>query len=715
MIKAIRNLGFFELKEVSGKEIFDIEEFEKVKAENPQIIAKLIAEKATAKTRIKVYVLKIENNRLTYELDETVYKGNDCHEDKYRDYLFKEPRSSKGSYISPTFKLSPPAEQKPATKKGITLSAKLKKDIDKIDPKKISYDKHTKSLSITPDMIEDDLKVLLDKSDDKIKKILKSLFDKAHSPSTSASRLYEYLSEVPDDLKEFKAFDARTIDSVLQKIREENKDKKKSSILITVKPNGNYLANLPKPNISKKFINGFIKETKYLDQNAPTDYNPENQKGQCSICLRGKLPLLGYLRPYNFFTVDKVGFYPSFKNYESWKYFPVCESCGILIQAGKNFLENHFRARIAGYNVLVIIKNKELIDKQKRFLDFSSMKSFKQIADIEKVLIKKLPGLATVESYNFMFYKEKENQFEILLLIPEVLPSRIKKIVDAIKEIKEKFELSNWFDIDKIQKNRGNWRIDADLYFLEEGVGVRVDFPKIEYSPTKIKVLNLIQSVFIEHQISYREIISEISSKLQFVFKQSLNFRNDTVFKLAPYVFSGAATIEFLKEVKVMATEVTKLNNGAEYPEKLKEIFEKHNVFFNTPQRRACFLIGVLYGKLEALQASPLIGKKGTSLGWLRSLDLRWDYLIIDLFPRIHLKFKEYDNATPILGREVKEVFELTSSEIAGCGNSGLEREEIPFYFTLGWASYKRFLPPKSKEEDIEENKTNTLYEEVLK
>lgn len=646
MIKAIRDLGFFEFKEVSGKEIFDIEEFEKFRKENPQLIAKLIAEKATARTGIKEYVLRIENGELTYELDETVYKDNNCHEDKYRDDLYKEPRSSKGSYISPTFKLSPPASEK-AKKKG--------------------------------------------------------------EPSTSASRLHEYLCEASDDLKEFKVFDAKAIDSVLQKIREENKDNK-SSILITIKPNGHCLANFT--NVCEKFINGFIEETKYLGQNAPNDYNPQNQKGQCSICLRENMPLLGYLKPYNFFTVDKIGFYPSFKNYESWKYFPVCESCGILIQAGKNFLENHFRARIAGYDTLVIVKNKELIEKQKRFVDFNSMKSFKQIADMEKVLIKKLPELTTVESYNFMFYREKQNQFEILLLMPDVLPSRIKKIVDTIKEIKEKFEQSNWFDLDKVQKNNAGWRIDADFYFLEEGVGERVDFPKIEYSPTKIKVLNVIQSVFIEHQISYREIISEISSKLQFVFKQSLNFGKDPVFKLPPYVFSGAATIDFLKEVRVMETEVTKIGSGEEYPERLKEIFEKHNVFFDTPQKRACFLVGVLYGKLEALQSSPLIGKKGTSLGWLRSLDLRWDYLIKDLFPRIHLKFKEYDSATPILGREVKEVFGLTSAEIESCGDGGLEREEIPFYFTLGWTSYKTFLPPKRKEEDVDEDKTNNVEKE---
>ncbi|PMP86370.1 MAG: type I-B CRISPR-associated protein Cas8b/Csh1 [Thermodesulfobium narugense] len=647
MIKAIRDLGFFELKEVSGKEIFDIEKFEEIREENPQLIAKLIAEKATARTGVKVYVLKIEDDELTYELDETVYKDNDCREDKYRDYLFKEPRSSKGSYISPTFKLSPPVSEK-AIKRG--------------------------------------------------------------EPSTSASRLYEYLKNAPDDLKEFKKFDAKEIDSVFQKIRKENKDNK-SSILITIKPNGNCLASLS--NLCKKFIDGFIEETKYLAQNAPKDYNPANQKGQCSICLRENLPLLGYFKPYNFFTVDKIGFYPSFKNYESWKYFPVCESCGILIQAGKNFLENHFRARMAGYNTLVIVKNKELVEKQKRFVDFNSMKSFKQIAYIERFLIKQLPELTNVESYNFMFYREKQNQFEILLLIPEVLPSRIKRIVDAIKEIKEKFEWSNWFDLDKVQKNKGNWRIDTDFYFIEESVGERVDFPKIEYSPTKVKVLNLFQSVFVGTPISFKEIISEISSKLQFVFRQSLNFDNAPVFKLAPYVFSGAATIEILKEVNVMETEVSKMAKNEDYPERLKEVFDKHKTFFDTPQKRACFLVGVLYGKLEALQASSLINKKGTSLGWLRSLDLRWDHLVKDLFPRIHLKFKEYDNATPVLGKEVKEVFRLTSSEIESCGAEGLEREEIPFYFTLGWTSYKTFLPPKAKEEeDVDEDKINSQEKE---
>jgi CRISPR-associated protein Csh1 len=643
MIKAIRDLGFFELKEVSGQEIFNIEEFEKIKEENPQLIARLIAEKATARTGIKVYVLKIEEGKLTYELDETVYKGNDCREDRYRDYLFKEPRSSKGSYISPTFKLSPPVSEK----------AKKKDE-----------------------------------------------------PSTSASRLYKYIEEAPDDLKEFKAFGAKAIDLVLQKIREENKDNK-ASILITIKPNGNYPAN--STNVSKKFIEGFIRESKYLDQNAPKDYNHENQRGQCSICLRENKSLLGYLRPYNFFTVDKVGFYSGFKNYESWKYFPVCESCGILIQAGKNFLENHFRARIAGYNTLVIAKNKELVERQKKFVDFNSMKSFKQIANIEKVLIKKLPELTTLESYNFMFYREKQNQFEILLLIPDVLPSRIKNIVDAIKGIKERFEQSNWFDLDNIQKNNGNWRIDADFYFLEEGVGERVDLPKIEYSPTTVKVLDLIQAVFLGHPVAYREVVYEITSKIQFCFKQSLKSTKDNrpiIDKFAAYVFSGAATIEFLKEAEVMETQVTKAESIEEYPQKLKEVFEKHKTFFDTPQKRACFLVGVLYGKLEGKQTA--LDKKGASLGWLRSLDLKWEYITKELYPRIHHKFKEYDqigDKKAAFTEETKVLFDIASHEFSSCGNIELPREEIPFYFTLGWTTYKRFFPTKEELESETETK----------
>jgi len=629
MIKAIRDLGFFELKEISKGDIYHLDEFEKIKDDEPQLVARLISEKATSRTGVKVYALKIQDGNLTYEVDETVYKGKDCREDKYRDYLFKEPRSSKGSYISPTFKLSPPASER------------------------------TKI-------------------------------------STSASRLYEYLRTAPEELSKFKGFKKIEIESVLEKIREENKSSK-STILITIRPNGHNLVDIT--NVAKRFIDGFIDETKYLDQNAPVNYNPDIQRGQCSVCLRDNLPLLGYLRPFNFFTVDKIGFYPYLKNYESWKYFPVCESCGILVQAGKNFLENHFRAKIGGYDALVIIKNRELVEKEKRFVDFNRIKSFKQIADIERVLIEKLPELTTIESYNFMIYREKKRQFEILLLIPEVLPSRIKRIVDVIKEIREKFEHSEWFDLDNVQKIKDDWRIDTDFGFIEEAVGEQLNLAKIEYSPTRVNVLNLIQSVFVRDSISYSTIISEISSKLLFVFKQLLNFNKDPLFGIAPYAFSGAGTIEFLKEVGNMEIESIKMASDEGYPERLKEIFQKHEVFFNTPQKRACFLVGVLFGKLEGKQAA--LGKKGASLGWLRSLDLRWEYLTKELFPRIHLKFKEYDqigDKESALTEGAKVLFDITSYELSACGKDELSRDEIPFYFTLGWTTYKRFFPEYKNE-----------------
>lgn len=652
MIKAIRDLGFFELKEVSGKDIFDIKEFEEVRKTDPQLIAKLIAEKI--EPPVKVYALKIKNSKLTYEIDESIYKDintpRDDEERSYRNYLFKKPRSTrgeeKGTYLSLSFKL-----------------------VDTSDGKLFGYLR-------------------------KLRSVLKS-----NNVPKEIKELFKLVDKGKDAFK-------KGINKEFEKIKKLV-DIKKNFVMVTIKPDGKNL--IEHKVLTDDFIKRFVDEYRYPEDKVPESYNPEVQKGQCSVCLRENLDLLGYIRPYNFFTVDKIGFYPSFKNYESWKYFPVCESCGILIQAGKNFIDRYFdtknlKTNIAGYNAKVIFKTKEIVDKYKRFADIGS---FQKIAGLEKHFIKSLPQLKNVESYNFLFYEEVKNQFEILSLIPDVLPSRIKKIVDSIEKVKDSFYVSNWFDLDKIQKNEGDWRIDADFYFLEEGIGERTDLPKIEYSPTKVKVLDLIQSVFVGNPVAYREVVYEITSKIQLCFKQALRSAKDNrpiIDKFAAYVFSGAATTEFLKEVGVMEIENTKTGTGGEYPEKLKEIFEKHNVFFDMPQKRACFLIGVLYGKLEALQASPLIGKKGTSLGWLRSLDLRWDYLIKDMFPRVHMKFKEYDNATPILGKEVKEVFTFTSSEIEGCGGSGLEREEIPFYFTLGWTSYKSFLPPKSKQEDVDEN-----------
>lgn len=124
----------------------------------------------------------------------------------------------------------------------------------------------------------------------------------------------------------------------------------------------------------------------------------------------------------------------------------------------------------------------------------------------------------------------------------------------------------------------------------------------------------------------------------------------------------------------------------------LSDFFRDYNQVYENPEKRVCFIVGVLFGKLEATQLARL--NSNPCLAWLKSMNLSKGE-IERIFWKVIEKSKQYHNHPyPAYTERVKQVAQSFDSEYAASGETwSMSIDEIRFFFTMGWTLYDRFLP----------------------
>jgi len=75
----------------------------------------------------------------------------------------------------------------------------------------------------------------------------------------------------------------------------------------------------------------------------------------CSVCLKERAEVYGFVNTYNFYTVDKPGFVTGgFKQQDAWKNYPVCFECAGSLELGKKYLNENLRFNFYGFRYLLI-------------------------------------------------------------------------------------------------------------------------------------------------------------------------------------------------------------------------------------------------------------------------------------------------------------------------------------------------------------------------
>lgn len=380
----------------------------------------------------------------------------------------------------------------------------------------------------------------------------------------------------------------------------------------------------------------------------------ENQV--CSVCGLTKAEVSGKTGVYKFYTIDKPGFIAGgLKEDIAWRNFPVCEECKTALERGKAFVEAKLSFRFHGLNYYLIPRL--LVGRQDALEEILSVLSDttksinlkksikKRITDDENEILDYLAQKSDTIALNFLFLRREQSAERILLLIEDVLPSRLSRL----------FIAKDYVD--------GIFNDDFNFYKLREFFS-KSDEAKREYDLTKY-FLAVIESVFKGQLQDYLFLLKFFMSSIrkEFIKDRYFNFRvKDALMDTVFLEYLGLITFE----EAVMEESV------------FDGVFDRYGGSFKTPAKRGIFLLGALTQLLLNKQwsdrkAKPFMKKlKGLKMS---EKDLK------ALLPDVQNKLEEYDS----FDKGKRKIATEASKYILEAGEAWkMPVDEINFYFACG-------------------------------
>lgn len=500
------------------------------------------------------------------------------------------------------------------------------------------------------------------------KKILQwvdKCWDELKDLSDEERAFLEKLKGILDENKE-------TILSQLIEKFSQRKPAKGSKNFLTIKFVGEkeYLGEYE---LFKKAVNMII-ANKFHASSSP-------EKIPCSVCGNEQKVSsdISAIADFKYATLDKPGFIMGGLNEkEAWKNIPVCWECMNLLQKGKEFIETNLKFKFYGLIYLLIpkllISEQELENILQILSDIKNIqiegKIKKKLTDDEREILDLIAQKNDVLTINFLFIK-KETQVskeDILLLIEDIYPSRLREIFEA----KDK--------VDKFLENEGRefnlWSIRQ--FFLKSD--------EKRKSPDLDKYfLGVVECIFKGKNLEKDLIFNFFMNKIREEFIKIAEGYSENHIKdaLRNILFFKYLHILDLKEEEKMT------------PSKFESIFAQYEKSFDTPEKRGIFLLGALTQALlntqyEKRGSKPFIKK-------LKSLKMNEDDFRA-LLPEVQNKLEEYDSfgsGKRTLASEISHYFLQSGKDWK------MSIDEMNFYFACGMNRYEELKPFLYTEKEV--------------
>lgn len=200
----------------------------------------------------------------------------------------------------------------------------------------------------------------------------------------------------------------------------------------------------------------------------------KGKKAECSICHEQKNEVFGFGSPFKYSTVDKTGTVSGFFNQKNnWVNYPICESCAIEMELGKNYITKHLTKYFFGKSYYLIPKaifpnDKESLDNALNLfseLDYQ-IKNSNDISSSEDYLMEKIGEIEkNIFTLNLLFFEEnsKKSAIKIKMMLEEIPPSRFRELFIEVPKIVNKNPLFKDVDYHYKKKQKQDLRFSFRL------------------------------------------------------------------------------------------------------------------------------------------------------------------------------------------------------------------------------------------------------------
>jgi CRISPR-associated protein Csh1 len=500
----------------------------------------------------------------------------------------------------------------------------------------------------------------------------------------------------------------------LEKSLKDNEDRILKDIVNKMEKDGTILTITFKDGETEYFVGDIEEFRSYFIYKATRDYYyiktgniHSKSSGVCSICGEENEEVYGLFRKFGFYTVDKVGNVSGFNPNEAWKTFPICLKCALAVEDGKKYLDENLRGRFYGtefYMIPKVLFEKDVEKILNRYNDLTKNAGInRDYSKHEKLLLRFLKNNDIYCYTTFMFFNEG-NDFKVLQMIEDVLPSRFSVLYDAVEKTENMTIFKNYrmnMDMKKLNKNQMEY-FKSIFNNKEDLEGLRFLFGYIkEFVDNDNEVfLKLMNSIFSNEKIDYYYLINKFVSKIQqeFVNKKSISLWAYKSFMIINFLINlNLININSNTRGEIISEHSSKIIY--DYIE-IDEFFEDNKEFFNSNDKKAVFLTGVLVNKLLNLQY-----QKRQSKPFLAKLHgLKLDKSKVEnIFKEATQKLMEYGQEDGI--NYYSRLRENIADKFIKSGNGwNLSNNEISYIFSLGIAMSGIFdnLQNKNKNEGEE-------------
>jgi CRISPR-associated protein Csh1 len=504
--------------------------------------------------------------------------------------------------------------------------------------------------------------------------------------TTFPIKLLSWFQKVIKEEKKYSSNDVKVIkktyevierhkEAIVHRIQEKLQDLK-GGVVLSVKVDGNYLKQIP------AFVSVFLAMVNEKEMKN----SAENQL--CSVCGQRSPIVMAGSSAFKFYTIDKPGFITGhFDESHSWRNYPVCPECNLLLQEGKRLTEEQLRFRFYGLSYLLIPEfifdetalRKEILDVlmsggKNRSLQDQAVNDY--IGE-EDEIFEYLQDASDHLVLNLLFMQKVQSAERILLLVEDVVPSRLNRIFEAKKKVERRFpyrsdpgryrvynfgRLRTFFQ--KSDKNKRD--NDLDKYFLEitnaifRGQGLNIRF-------LTTFMMKEIRKALFEENGSYHSLVTD-----------------------------AVMNVLFLEELEILIKGESVTVNESQF----ETVFQSFGSHLNRPEKRGLFLLGALTQLLlrvqfKKRQAQPFLKQlKGLKMN-------EKDFL--GLLPKVQEKLQQYDSYDRSKQTLAGEVSYLLLSSRPGWK---MTVDEMNFYFVSGMNLCDRvssILYPKHAEKTEEE------------